>query len=186
MPDLELIEHLSELRREFDGSFARRPAPGREAPDELLTITVGAERYAVRLGAIFGLFLDRPVTALPGGLPGLLGVAGFRSSIVAVHDLATWLGGTAQQPHWLMLTANRPVIALAFDAVLGRLQVPRSAVAPSRLLAGGRGRYISETVHTGAGPCPVIDIAAVHASVVHQVGQFRPAGSGTGTEPAGE
>lgn len=123
------------LREEFDRSFAAAPVlPGRDR-ESLLTITVGECAYALRLAEIRGLHAARRILALPGALPELLGVAGFRGQIVPVYDLGALLGQEARHagaaaPRWLVQLQHGAALALAFDAFDGHF-----SAAPADLLA---------------------------------------------------
>lgn len=113
-----------DLAAEFDGSFA---LAHREAPVtvDVLAIGVGGDRYALRISDIAGLFADRAITAVPSSRAELLGIAGFRGSIVPVFDLAVLLGYTSiAAPRWLVIASGTPV-ALAFEEFAGQLRVPR-------------------------------------------------------------
>ena len=86
---------VQRLRDDFDRSFAE-PAVSHDAEHvELLAIGAGGRSYAIRLSQTWGLHPDRPITALPGPLPALLGLAGFTGTAVPVYDLAALLGHPA-------------------------------------------------------------------------------------------
>ena len=83
-----LESKLFALRAAFDATF-RAPPPGpSEETEDFLVVVAGEGRYALRLADVAGLFVDKAVTPIPSSLGTLLGIAGFRQSIVAVHDLA--------------------------------------------------------------------------------------------------
>ncbi|GGJ78915.1 hypothetical protein GCM10010123_06040 [Pilimelia anulata] len=125
----DLADRLGPLRSAFDRSFMDPPRPSGEAGDHLLAVGVGARRCAIRLAETAGLFADRPVTALPGPLPGLLGVATFRGVVVPVYGLASVLGDPPDpDPRWLVLAAGTPALALAFGRLDGHLRLPADAL----------------------------------------------------------
>jgi len=125
--DARLSTRAADLRREFDESFSR--VAGRdEAPlEDVLAIQVAGDGYALRLAECAGLFADRRVAALPTTVPELLGLVGFRATLVPVYDLRALLGyprgGT---PRWMVSTAGDALVALAFDAFEAHLRVERS------------------------------------------------------------
>jgi len=126
----------AQLRREFDGRFAAPRAKEVVQRVSLLTIRVGGDPFAVRLGEIQGVFCDRTIAPVPGPLAELLGVAAFRGSVVPVYDLRRFLGYEAGgSPRWMIVAAGAPV-ALAFDVLERYLSAPSHAVVEH----GGSGR----------------------------------------------
>ncbi|WP_426503883.1 chemotaxis protein CheW [Dactylosporangium sp. McL0621] len=168
-----LERRLTELRAEFDRSFADPPRNAVAGHDDLLAIRAGGVRYALRLTQAAGLFPDRPVTRLPGPLGALLGVAGFRGAIVPVYDLAAVLGtgGTPSArpdgedgPRWLVLAAGLPAVALAFAGLDGHLRVPSDELVEE---ADGHGPHgcLRGIVPLPDGARPIVDVPAVRAAV---------------------
>jgi chemotaxis signal transduction protein len=166
-----------DLRTRFDDSFARVPE-ARADTVELLAIATGGNRYAVPVDDIAGLFAGQAVTALPGAPRGLLGVAGFRRTVVAVYDLGAVLGGTGgPDPRWMVLSATDPPVALAFDHFAGHARVPRgdlpldgpaqAGALQSPAQAGALqspapdGALVGAVVRLAAGAHPVIRVPAV-------------------------
>lgn len=145
-----------ELRTAFDGTFARPLAATSDDSEELLAIRISGEPYALRRAELAGLHADKVITWLPGDVPGLCGIAGFRGALVPVYDLAVRLGGKpAAAPRWLAIASAAPV-ALAFDVFEALVRVPRDAIA----------------VHDGTDPLrhvarapnglrPIVDVATV-------------------------
>ena len=168
-----VADRIVEVRRAFDGSFARpvRPPPGEHA--DLLAIRAGGRPYALLLSQAAGLFPDRPVTALPGPLPALLGVAGFGATIVPVYDLAALLGHPApDRPGWIIRAAGTPPLALAFHQLDGHVQVPATALVAASAGAGG---CLSGLVTLPDGDRAIVDVPAARA-VVHQLTGHRGPG----------
>ncbi|WP_238013182.1 chemotaxis protein CheW [Dactylosporangium sp. AC04546] len=165
-----LTQRLADLREAFDRSFAEPPRQEVAGHDDLLAIRAGGQRYALRLSQAAGLFPDRPVTRLPGPLPALLGVAGFRGSIVPVYDLAAVFGGPppasgpAAGARWLVLAAGAPPVALAFEALDGHLRVPRDRVVEEATGHGPRG-CLRGIVPLDDGARPIVDVPAVRAAI---------------------
>jgi chemotaxis signal transduction protein len=151
----------SDLRRQFDGSFATaRDTPSAEVLD-LLGISVRGDPHAILLSAITSVFADQAITALPGRAPALLGITGMRGAIVPVFDLGAILGyPPASSPRWLAIAerAGKPV-ALAFDAFLGQLRVAPSAFAPRAA------NHVTSVVQARDGVWPVIEIGSVLAGI---------------------
>jgi chemotaxis signal transduction protein len=154
-------ERSAELRRVFDKSCAEAPVTHATELDDLLDIRVALDAYAIRLDHVTGVFADKPVTPLPGSLPELLGIAGFRGAIVPVYDLRTLLGyprGGSQR--WLILTAGETRIALAFDQFEGHTRVERTAIAEE---SGGETQrhHVREVVRTGTQVRPIVHLPSI-------------------------
>lgn len=156
-----VIERSSELRQEFDRSFAGAPDARTIELDDLLDIRVALDPYAIHLDQVTGVFADKPVTPLPGSFPELLGIAGFRGAMVPVYDLRTLLGyprGGSQR--WLILTAGETRIALAFDQFEGHSRVARTAIAED--LGGETQRHhVREVVRTADFIRPIVHLPSI-------------------------
>lgn len=164
----DLAERLADIRHAFDRSFAEPPRPVAARLEDLLAVRVAERPYAIRVTAIAGLFVDRTVTPVPGPLPELLGVAGFRGAIVPVYDLGALLGcPPSAAPRWLVLAADTPAVALAFDRVDGHLRVPAEALADAGDERPGRPprSYPREVVRTSDGVRPVVGVAELRATI---------------------
>lgn len=123
-----LAGRAGDLRRTFDRAFAEAVRGEVVQTEDLLALRVGSESYALRLSEIAGLYVDRAVTRLPGGVAALLGLASFRGAIAPVYDLHLLLGRpSAETPRWLVM-ARTSFVAFAFEAFEGHLRVPRDAI----------------------------------------------------------
>jgi purine-binding chemotaxis protein CheW len=163
---------LTELREAFDRSFAE-PVHGDVVElQDLLAIRVADDPYVVLLDSIAGLVADPTVTPLPGAPAQLLGVAVVRRTGVPTYDLAAVLGYAGRAaPRWLVVARSEPAVALAFDAVDGHARLPREAIVRESHIEdegpSSMGRALAgDVVHVSTGARPVIDIAAVHATLV--------------------
>jgi chemotaxis signal transduction protein len=164
----EIQRRLAHLREAFDRSFAEPARPAAAECEDLLTIRVGDDPYAVRLDAIAGVASDWSLTVLPGAPPRLLGVAAFRATVVPVYDLAALLGyHRSAGARWLVHLAGEPPVALAFDGVDGHVRLPRGSTAGVATPdPGDRRAYTTDLVPTPDGIRAVIDIPAVRAAIV--------------------
>jgi chemotaxis signal transduction protein len=159
----EVQNRLGELRTEFDSSFTDPVRPHDEDHIELLAIRAGGRPYALRLSQTSGLYPDRPVTALPGPLPSLLGVAGFGGGILPVYDLAALLGRpAADRPRWLLLAAGTPPLAFAFGELDGHVRVAADTIITERHEGAG---CLRGMVPLPGGTRPIVDLAAARAAV---------------------
>lgn len=139
------------MRRLFDESFAHALPEQITAPEPMLAILLGGERFALRVHEIVGLTVSREkIVPVPSRLPELLGLTGIRGVVVPVFSLARLLGfesetGAAQ---WLAFCGERQSpIALAFEGMEGQFQVASREVYV-RDEAPGR-RYVIATVREG-------------------------------------
>jgi chemotaxis signal transduction protein len=126
----QMAQRATELRREFDRSFAEPPSAGKSASHDLLAIRLDQQHFALHLSDIAGLFANKKITPVPGASGFLLGIAGFRGVIAPVYDLQRLLGCPAvRDPPWLVMAASASV-GFAFAAFNGQLRVPASAITP--------------------------------------------------------
>ncbi len=159
MTETDRVSRLTELRDAFDRTFTEAPAAAASGAESVLAIGVAGIPYAVRLSEVSGLFAGRNVTRLPGSVPQLLGIAGFRGEVRPVYDLAALLGlPDSGEPRWMLTVAATPV-ALAFGQFDGYLQVTSDA-----LLTGSgetHGGHVQELVRAADGERPLISLASV-------------------------
>jgi purine-binding chemotaxis protein CheW len=150
----------AEMRHAFDRSFAEPLRLGTDVSEDLLAIRVGMQPYAMRVGEIAGLFVDRKVTPVPGADAALIGIARFRGVIVPVYALHALLGhSAARQQRWLAIAAAAP-IALAFEAFDAQLSVPPDAILPAQS-AGEARSCVREFVRTPNFSGPVMHLPLV-------------------------
>jgi chemotaxis signal transduction protein len=125
-----LDDRAAEMRREFDRSFADAPRAATEAPNDLVAIRIGGDPYALRVAEIAGLHVDRSIASVPSQIPELLGIAGFRGSLVPVFDLGALLGyPAATASRWLAIAAGTS-IGFAFEAFDGHVRVAPEKIVP--------------------------------------------------------
>jgi purine-binding chemotaxis protein CheW len=146
-----MAEKLADLRRDFDRLFAS-PHPGpSEKRENLLSIQLSGDLYGLRAREIAGVLRAGPLVTLPSRSPGLMGVVGYRGTILPVYGLATLLGyeQTRRAPRWLALCGERGTLALAFEELEGYVPVPAASFyAPDRSSRNYVDRFarIEETV----------------------------------------
>ncbi|ATB27546.1 chemotaxis protein CheW [Melittangium boletus] len=133
---------LDELRDSFDSSFSRPPPVQKDPGEALLRLRVGSSPLVVRLADLSGLHLMPRVVRLPGAPASLLGLAGLRGQLFAVHDLAASLGLRSEEsPGWLLLAGGAKRVGLAAAGFEGQLRATSEqlstdmASAPHPLLA---------------------------------------------------
>lgn len=165
MSGTDLIERVSQLRSAFDRSFAAPARSAAIAREEMLAIRVGGQACAVRLAQIAGMFAYRQVTHVPGDIPAMLGIAGFRGAIISVYDLRVLLGyDTAAALRWVVLAAAAPV-ALAFEGFEGQLRVAREDIVVQSLQPDLSNSAPREFVRTEKASARILSLQSVLAGV---------------------
>jgi purine-binding chemotaxis protein CheW len=160
---MEAAAHISkraaELRRDFDRGFADPPFVGSETKQDLLAIRLGARRLAIRLSEIAGLYADKKITPVPGAVAGMLGIAGFRGSILPVYDLRSLLDlSNSEAPRWLVVAAAAPV-AFSFEAFEEQIRVPTVSIKCEQTQA--KNSFTKEFVQTEGVLRPIIQLSSL-------------------------
>jgi chemotaxis signal transduction protein len=165
---LLLGDRAAALRDAFDRVFAEPHPPDPPPREDLLAIRVATEPYALRLSEIAGLFADRKVIPVPGQVPTLLGLAGFRGAIIPVYDLSALLGHRSPATtRWLALAAKAPV-AFAFEALAGHLRVPLTQIVPQQADERPR-RHVRDFARLPDWVRPIVDLSTVLDAVSRQI-----------------
>jgi chemotaxis signal transduction protein len=153
----------AELRRAFDRSFVEARHFKTATTQDFLSIVVGGDPYALRLGDVAGLHSDKKITALPSRVAELRGIAGFRGSMLPVYDLAALLRyPEASSPRWLVIAAGAPV-ALAIDHFDGHFRVPSDSIASHE---GERSReHLHQILRTEDFVRPIINVPSLVAAI---------------------
>lgn len=160
----DLARRVIDLRSAFDRAFAAPLQPDRAAGADLIAIRIGGEPFALHLGEVAGLFADRTITRVPGGVAALIGIAGFRGTLVPVYSLRTLLAISATAPpRWLIVAASSPV-ALAFEAFEGHLRASADAIVPRRT-PGQMHSLAPDFICTADVVRPIVNLAAVIAAL---------------------
>ena len=165
---------VAELRNSFDLSFALPPPPASQEVEELLTLRVAGDPYAIRLRDIAGMVAGRKVVSLPAAASDLLGLVGIRGGVVPVFGLASILGyGQApESARWMLLCGGEEPIALAFSDFEGYLRLPKASLHADENLGSTR-RYVNQVANTNAGVRAVISIPLVVAKIRNRPGPTR-------------
>jgi CheW-like domain. len=164
----------AELRQAFDLSFALPPPQASQEVEDLLTIRVAGDPYAIRLRDIAGIVAGRRVVPVPAVTLDLLGLAGIRGDVLSVFGLASILGyGQAPgSPRWMILCGAEEPIALAFSDFEGYLRLPKSSLHADENLRTIR-QYVNQVASTEAGARVVISIPLVVATIRNRTGHNR-------------
>jgi|HubBroStandDraft_2_1064218.scaffolds.fasta_scaffold209961_2 chemotaxis signal transduction protein len=126
-----------------------------------VTLSVGAEAYAMPVGNVLEVAELGQVTAVPGARPELLGIRNLRGRILPVADLAGLLGIVRTEPPGRLVVAQdagrRAGFAVAEVRAIGELP-DRGQDTKSELLAGA--------ALSGNDLVGVIDVTKVFDSLV--------------------
>jgi purine-binding chemotaxis protein CheW len=161
---LHLSKRAAQLRRDFDSGFANPPPVGGEIRQDLLAIRLGTRRFAIRLSEIAGLYADKKITPVPAAAAGMLGIAGFRGSILPVYDLQSLLGlSSGSASRWLVVAAGAQV-AFSFEAFEEQLRVSSRAVKYEQ--AQAKSSFTREFIQTDGVLRPIIQLSSVLEAVM--------------------
>jgi purine-binding chemotaxis protein CheW len=151
------------MRRAFDRAFAAPPPPAAEELESLLAIRVLGDPYAIRIREISGVAINRKIVALPGPVPELLGVAGFRGGLLPVYSLAALLGYRQEVDaiRWLALCGSEEPVGLAFGILETYLRIPLAQVSAGE----ARREHVKDVARTEGLARPVVSIPSLLASV---------------------
>jgi chemotaxis signal transduction protein len=160
----------SELRNEFDLSFALPREEEKEELERFVGVQASGQAYAFRVREIGGLAPARDVVPLPAGAaapPGLLGLAGVQSALVPVFSLATLLGhaGPAEpRPQWFILCGRADdallgPIAFGVSAFTGYLEAARIHVHASA--PGNSSRHVRDVLEAGGAFHGVVSVPSL-------------------------
>ncbi len=157
---------IDDLRRAFDSAFASEPAAPVECVD-LLALRAAGRPYAIRIAEVAAVVPAGRTVALPGDVPGLLGVAAVRGLLVSVYHLGVLLGAaTGEAPRWMVLSAGWERLGLVFEDLEGYLRVPCGDVIESGPGAGG----VREVACVGSTLRPVVSISALLRELGERLG----------------
>jgi len=168
----------SQLRLAFDRSFGLPPLVASPPGEDLLTIRVAGDPYAIRLIDIAEILTDCRIVAVPSVTPDLLGLAGIHGGIIPVFGLSSILGYAPDpgSPRWMILCSSEEPFALAFSDFEGYLRLPTSALHSDENFRATREqvKYVNQIASTPDGVRAVIDIQLITATIRNRISQHRP------------
>ena len=168
----------AQLRQAFDCTFALPPSLASPEVEDLVTIRVAGDPYAIRLLDIAEIVTERRVVSVPSVTPDLLGLAGIRGGIVPVFGLSSILGYGPEpgSPRWMILCGSEDPIALAFSEYEGYLRLPTSALHSDENFhtTGKHLKYVNQVASTPDGARAVISIALIMATIRNRISQHQP------------
>jgi chemotaxis signal transduction protein len=153
------------LRCLFDSSFAAAASSMTEPLEDLLTIRVGVDPYALRLSEIAGLYVDVKIVPVPSPVVQLLGIVSLRAKMAPVYDLAALLHyPPAASPRWMILADASQPVGFAFATFEAHLQVSKASLADGEDRVEGSGatrRHVRGVVRTADVLRPMIHVASL-------------------------
>lgn len=131
MIDQTLSETASELRMQFDQSFAAPQSLDVEPRESLLAVRAGDRQLALRVAQIAAVRRCPEITPLPSHSETLLGIGAVHGKLLGIHSLAALVGGTRAPgaPRWIVVCDD--AVALAFEELEGFARVPASDIRGS-------------------------------------------------------
>jgi purine-binding chemotaxis protein CheW len=155
----QLADRAAQLRREFDLTFAQPAIAAGDVRERLLAIRMGAEKVALRLKDISGLFAGKAITPIPNSGGALLGLAAFRGAILPVFDLQYLVSkAPCAAPRFLVVAATAPA-AFGFEAMEGHILAAPDDIGPHR--AHGPHSLAKDFVRANGAVRPVIQLSSV-------------------------
>jgi purine-binding chemotaxis protein CheW len=168
----------AELRQTFDHSFALPPSAASPEVQDLLTIRVLGNPYAIRLLDITELLTGHKIIPVPAVTSGLLGLAGIRGDIVPVFCLSSIIGygPDIESPRWMVLCNPEEPIALALSDFEGHLRIPTSALHTAEKFSATteKTKYVSQVARTPDGIRAIISIEPIMATIRNRISTHRP------------
>jgi chemotaxis signal transduction protein len=171
-------QRLAELREGFDTSFSLPPPPPPELGEALLRLRVAGASMAVRLRQLSGLHLLPRVVRLPGAPSSVLGLAGLRGQLVAVHDLAALLGLAAAEepPRWLLLAGGTRRVGLAVAGFEGHLRTARERLTEGGGFSAAHPLLSASVLMSDGPPLPVLDVDTLVKELLESASVPSPGG----------
>jgi len=124
------LTSATELRSEFDNSFAAPVRDLDDAGERFLAVRSAGQALALRIADLTRLERQSTVTPLPGERRELLGVAGVQGRLVPVFCLASLLGyeRSVADWRWLAVAGQSDPVGLALDSLDAFFSLPTSGI----------------------------------------------------------
>ena len=166
MIETDVALKFEDLKRSFDQSFQQPLVERGQELVHLLIVRIGSSRFALKVADLAGLARAQTVVPIPGADSALLGLAGLKGRMVAVHSLAAMIGCqelSTEQNRWMVLCRRQKEIALAFTAVTGTMMVPRTELSP---VSPGAPPHATDAVGSGAAQLWLLDVGSIADTIV--------------------
>lgn len=171
-PERTGAARAAELRRAFDGAFARPVRPDRgDAREDVLMLRAGADVAVVRLSQMQGLLARPNIVAVPGPQPELLGIAVLRGALVPVYSLAALQGQPSPEgaPSWMLLVKADGLVGLAFEEMLGYARLDQDEITALPKTDGAT-TVAAQTARVGDALRPLIDVPSLVEALKQRAG----------------
>jgi chemotaxis signal transduction protein len=160
----EWSRRLSELRRDFDESFARPRSVVESAVQSLIEIRAAGNVFGLRLNEILGIELQRKRTFLPNELSGFEGVVGIRGRVIPVFSLGRLLGADeramSHEP-WLIICNSVEPVALSFERLEGCVTAFDSSWVTPSATSSGLQKHIHGLLRLESTILPVLQLSSI-------------------------
>jgi len=168
-----MAEGIEGLRQAFDQAFAARPNAGAQDLQDLLSVRIAGEPYALRLAEMSGLSPNPRITPVPSAVSELLGLTAIRGVIFPVYSLAEILGhGKDGSPaRWVSVFGTHEPLGLTFGSLEGYARISSADLWTSEESA--RRQHLPQVSRIGALICPVISLASVAQTIKGQAPSVR-------------
>jgi len=163
----ELGLRLRQLRESFDSSFSRPVDLFTAASSDMaLCCRVGNQLCALPVTDVSGIFKIQNLFAVPARARGFLGIGIFRSAMVPVYDLGTFMGAEASaRDGWSILLGRSDIVGAKVDAIDGY-----ASFDPAMLSFHNEEsmRYLRGVVHYKANSYGLIDAKSLHHDLIRR------------------
>jgi len=160
---IRMSRRAEDMRHIFDRGFAEvRHVDARDTCD-CLSVEIAGDPYMLRLSQIVGFVANKKVTRLPGGMPELNGIAGFRGVVMPIYDLAALLDyPPTRSTRWTVIAADEPV-GLGFDGFNGHFRFATDEIVPRE--GADEADPLGHVVRSGRLALPVVSIPSIVARI---------------------
>jgi chemotaxis signal transduction protein len=168
--ELGLRELVDDLRRAFDETFARPPAPPQPERERFLGIRSAGRPLAFRLADLTRLEPRREIVPLPSVVPALLGLAGIQGRLTPVYGLASLFGLREgdEERRWIAVFDDANPLGLAFGAVDCCFSVEPNQIL--ELAGTGGGAPALGAVRHGGQIRDIVSLQSIEASIAPRAG----------------
>lgn len=160
------------LRRAFDERFATAVEAPTEPMERLVLARCASARIALRLGEIAGVHASPPLARVPGGGSALLGLVAISGRVVAVFDLASFLGGGATPlgGAFVVVAAAADRVGLLVTGEIAHADLGRAEVEAA--MDGAR-PYVRTVARVHGALVPIVDVPGVIEAIAAATGDAR-------------
>jgi purine-binding chemotaxis protein CheW len=149
----------------------RKPIAEPEKYVQMISFTVGSERFGVEILVVQEIIMMSTITEIPNSPEFVEGVINLRGNIIPVLDLRKRLRlrgygkGSASKPgtRILVVEIEGNVTGFIVDSVAKVITVPAARIAPPPdiIIAGVQSAYISGVVHLDEGILVILDFRKI-------------------------